>query len=77
MTAVTPGQGQFCLFKERQFLEAMRTGSIATLQDELKRSINTAYVLMGQANQLMNAQVNTDNVAVLGDLHRTDTREDA
>lgn len=70
VTAVPSGQDQFCLFKEKQFLEAMRTGSIATLQDELKRSINAAYVQMGQANQLMNAQVNTDNPNALGDLHQ-------
>jgi hypothetical protein len=31
--ASAPGQGQFCQFKERQFLEAIRTGSLATLQD--------------------------------------------
>jgi hypothetical protein len=70
VTDVPPGQDQFCLFKERQFLEAMRTGSIATLHDELKRSINAAYVQMGQANQLMSAQVNTDNPSALGDLHQ-------
>ena len=51
-------------------MEALRTGSIATLHDELKRSINAAYVQMGQANQLMNAQVNTDNPSALGDLHQ-------
>lgn len=70
VTDVPSGQDQFCLFKERQFLEALRTGSIATLHDELKRSINAAYVQMGQANQLMNAQVNADNPSALGDLHQ-------
>jgi hypothetical protein len=70
VTNATPGQGQFCPFKEGQFLEAIKTGSIATLQDELKGSINLAYVQMGQANQLMIAQTNTDNPSALGDLHQ-------
>ncbi len=70
VTAVPSGQDQFCLFKERQFLEAMRMGSIATLQDELKRSINVAYVQMGQANHLMNALLNTDNPNALGELYQ-------
>jgi len=70
VTAVQPGQNQFCPFKERQFLEAIRTGSIATLQDELKRSINAAYVNVGQANHLMTAMANTDNPNVVGDLYQ-------
>ncbi len=69
VTAVPPGQDQFCLFKERQFLEAMRAGSIATLQGELKHAIIAAYVQMGQANHLMNAQLNSHNPNVLGDLY--------
>src|SRR5258708_17086681 len=70
VTADPSGPHQFLLFKERQFLEAMRMGSIATLQDELKRSINVAYVQMGQANHLMNALLNTDNPNALGELYQ-------
>jgi hypothetical protein len=70
VSAVPSGQDQFCPFKERQFLEAMRTGSIAMLQDGLKQSINVAYVRMGQANQLLDALVNAHNPNVVGDLHQ-------
>src|SRR5580700_3197691 len=57
VSATPSGEDQFCLFKERQFLEVIRTGSIAMLQDDLKQSINAAYVQMGQANQLVNTLV--------------------
>jgi hypothetical protein len=66
VTAAPSSQDQFCLFKERQFLEAIRTGSIATLQDELKQSINVAYVQMGQVNQLVNTLTNTQNPSMIG-----------
>jgi hypothetical protein len=66
ITAAPSGPDQFCLFKERQFLEAMRAGSIATLQDDLKQSINAAYVQMGQANQLVNTLANTHNPSMVG-----------
>ena len=55
VTLAPSGQDQFCLLKEGQFLEAVRTGSIATLEDELKQSINLAYVHVGQVNQLIHA----------------------
>jgi hypothetical protein len=66
VAASPSGQDQFCLFKERQFLEAIRAGSIATLQDELKQSINAAYVQTGQANQLLNTLTNTQNPSMIG-----------
>jgi len=68
VTSVPPGQDQFCPFKERQFLEAIRTGSIAVLQDELKRSITEAYVQMGQSNHLLNALANQQHPSMLGEL---------
>jgi len=67
VTAVPPGPDQLCLFKERQFLETVRTGGIAVLQDELKQSINEAYVQIGQANLLMNS---------LGNLQEPSMRDD-
>lgn len=70
VTAVPSGEGQFCPFKERQFLEAIRTGSIATLRDELKQSINGAYVQIGQANQLVSTLANTQNPSMQGNLYQ-------
>ena len=49
---------RWCPFKEQQFLEAIRTASIATLRDELKQAINDAYVQMGRANNLMHTLAN-------------------
>jgi hypothetical protein len=70
IAAASPGQDQFCLFKENQFLEAVRTGSIATLQDELKKSLNDAYVCMGQTNHLLNAMTNQTHISMLGDFYQ-------
>jgi hypothetical protein len=50
----------FVCSRKNQFLEAVRAGSIATLQDELKKSINDAYVCMGQTNHLLNAMTQPD-----------------
>jgi len=69
VTSVPSGQDQFCLFKERQFLEAIRTGSIATLRDELKQAINTAYIQMGQVNQIVSTLANAQNPSLSGSLH--------
>jgi HNH endonuclease len=62
------GPDQFCLFKERQFLEAVRAGSVATLQDGLKRSINEAYVQMGQTNHLLNSMASQTHPSMLYEL---------
>lgn len=70
VTSVSPGQDQFCLFKEQQFLEAVRTGSISTLRNELKRSVNLAYVHVGQVNQLLSAMANNHNPGILGELYQ-------
>jgi hypothetical protein len=41
------------------------------LQDELKRSINDAYVQMGKANQVLNALASRTHPGMLSDLeHR-------
>jgi len=44
-----------CLFQEEQFRKAISAGSIATLQDELKRLIVHAYAAIGRANQCVAA----------------------
>ena len=63
-----PELGQLCLFKERQFLEAMRTGSIAVLQEELKRSIYEAYVYIGKSNFRMNSLVNQQEPSMVNEM---------
>lgn len=68
--SVPSGEGQFCLFKERQFLEAIRSGSIATLQDELKKSINDAYVHIGQTNHILSAMANQTEPSMLSDAYQ-------
>jgi len=70
ITSVPPGQDQFCPFKEGQFLESVRTGSISMLRDELKRSINLAYVQMAQVNQIVNTMTNSHNPNMLGELYQ-------
>ena len=40
-----------CPFLEEQFLRAVHTGAIATLQEELKQTILNAYVAIRRANQ--------------------------
>ena len=70
ITSVPPGQDQFCPFKEVQFLEAVRAGSISPLRDELKRSINLAYVQMAQVNQIVNTMTNSHNPNMLGELYQ-------
>ncbi len=40
-----------CPFLEEQFLRAVHTGAIATLQDDLKQTILNAYVAIRRANQ--------------------------
>ena len=40
-----------CLFSDKQFHKAISLGSIATLQDTLKRLVIEAYVAIGRANQ--------------------------
>jgi hypothetical protein len=40
-----------CPFLEEQFLRAIHTGAIATLQDELKQAILKAYFAIRRANQ--------------------------
>ncbi|MGQ0763530.1 MAG: HNH endonuclease [Acidobacteriota bacterium] len=42
---------QGCLFLDDQFRRAIREGSIATLRDDLKGLILSAYVAIGRANQ--------------------------
>ncbi len=65
---VPPELGQFCLFQERQFLEAMRTGSIAVLQEELKRSICEAYVYIGQSNLRMKSLANQQEPSMVNEM---------
>lgn len=49
-------------------MEAVRAGSIAMLQDELKRSINEAYVQMEQTNHLLNGMVSQTHPSMLYEL---------
>lgn len=51
VAAHTTPDRQGCLFLEEQFRKAISAGSIATLQDELKRLLIEAYVAIGRANQ--------------------------
>jgi hypothetical protein len=44
-----------CPFLEEQFLRAVHTGAIATLQDELKQTILNAYVAIRRANQQLSS----------------------
>ena len=68
VASVSPAQGHFCPFKERQFLEAVRAGSIAVLRDELKRSINDAYLQMGKANHVLDVMASQTAPAMLNEL---------
>jgi hypothetical protein len=70
ISSVPPGQDQFCLFKEGQFLEAMRAGSISTLREDLRKSINLAYVRMAQVDQIVNTMTNSHNPNMLGELYQ-------
>jgi hypothetical protein len=49
--ASIPAGPDNCLFKEDQFLEAIRAGSLSILEDELKLAIYDAYAQVGQVNQ--------------------------
>ena len=49
-------------------MEAMRTGSIAVLQEELKRSIYEAYVYIGQSNFRMNSLVNQQEPSMVNEM---------
>ena len=47
-----------CIFHDYQFKRAIQLGSVATLKDELKKSIIDAYVSMGKANQHISMALN-------------------
>jgi hypothetical protein len=68
VSAVPPAHERYCPFKEQQFLEAIRSGSIATLRDELKQSIIDAYVQIGQANHQMSTLANPHHPSVRASL---------
>ena len=58
---VTSSGGEACPFKDEQFREAIRSGSISILRDEIKKAINQAYVEIGRVNQLIDSAVNQVN----------------
>ena len=47
-----------CRFRDEQFSKAIERGTIAILKNELKESLNEAYVTMGAINALISAAHN-------------------
>jgi hypothetical protein len=64
ITQLQPGP-DFCSFKEDQFLEAIRRGSISTLKDGPKQAINEAYVQIGHVNQRIRILTNQHSQAMM------------
>lgn len=56
-----------CAFQDEQFRRAIREGAISVLDEELKRAIIEAYVLMGRANQVNSSVLNTPRGSNLWD----------
>lgn len=54
--AASPGSDvQGCLFRDDQFKRAIQAGSVAILQDEIKKNLLEAYFAMGSANSLIHS----------------------
>jgi HNH endonuclease len=70
LASAPAGQDQFCPFRDEQFLEAISSGSIAMLRDELRHSVIEAYAQIGRANQLILALTNAHHPAMLAEFQQ-------
>jgi hypothetical protein len=52
-----------CHFHEEQFRRAIQLGVISTVREELKQSINQAYVSIGKANHILQTWTSSANYA--------------